>query len=516
MYLYILTLFVSAIAVFLVQPMFSRMILPLYGGSPSVWTTAMLFFQTALLAGYFYAHLLAARLSLKVQLGLHGLILALGALLLPVIPRPEINPFAGADFVPAELLGLMLVSVGLPFVIVSATAPCLQRWFSHTDHPQAADPYFLYAASNVGSILALLGYPFLVEPLVGLGRQAALWSGVYALLFALVLASGFWALRHQRAGDPQGGGEEADVLRGAARRPILFWLVLSAIPSALLHATTLHITTDIATAPLLWVVPLTLYLLTFVLAFARRQILPADIVLRYLVPIPVLLAILTISLPLVWLFGLVVALALLFILTLACHQRLASLRPDASGLTLFYLVMATGGVVGGVFATLLAPVLFTRQYEFPLLIAASLVVLPAAAPSIDRRWWLWLPLALLVAAAGLALHWFELGRIAIILFLLLVLVGGTAFKNAPRGLAAIFAGAVIGLWAVKDNHVLERERSFFGIYTVASDEDEATGPASGSATARPCMACSRSIPTCATRRFPITIPTGRSVRSCRK
>ncbi|MCB9942417.1 MAG: fused MFS/spermidine synthase [Geminicoccaceae bacterium] len=466
MKIFAVTLFTSAVAVFLIQPMFSRMVLPIYGGSPAVWTTAMLFFQTALLAGYLYAHLLAARWTLRRQLIVHSTVLLLGLLALPILPRPELNPFADTGWVPARLLGLMLVSVGLPFVIVSASAPFLQRWFSQTDDENAADPYFLYASSNAGSILALLGYPFIVEPLIGLRHQAVLWTVIYLALCALVVACGIQALRHERPAGQTAVSRHGMPDGAVGASGIVSWLLLAALPSGLLHATTLHITTDIVSAPMVWVIPLTLYLLTFIIAFARSPIFRADFVLRFLVPIPVMLAIVAFGLPLNWLFELVVALALLFVLALACHQRLASLRPDAQHLTLFYLVMATGGVAGGTFSTLIAPLIFSRQYELPLLIAASLCSLPAMSPSMDRRWWLYLAGGAILILLEPVLNRLDPDFSWLPLFLVLVPVFGTILKNAPRGLATIFMSSIFGLWWAGSPEVLLRERSFFGIYTV--------------------------------------------------
>jgi hypothetical protein len=196
MHLFSLTLFTSALALFWIQPLFTRLMLPMFGGSPAVWTTAVLFFQTALLVGYLYAHLLSARLSTVRQVRLHVLVLFFGFIALPLTSSPDIDIGELTEWPPARLLGLMSVAIGLPFVCVSATAPCLQRWFSSTSHRHASDPYFLYAASNAGSIVALLSYPIIVEPLAGLTRQAELWGCLYASLTVLVALCGWWAVRN--------------------------------------------------------------------------------------------------------------------------------------------------------------------------------------------------------------------------------------------------------------------------------------------------------------------------------
>src|SRR5262245_17073413 len=278
--LYALTLFLSAFLLFAVQPMFTKMVLPLLGGSAAVWNTAVVFFQGTLLCGYFYAHLSTRLLGLRRQTILHALVLLSAFLVLPIGVAKGWEPPTAERQIP-WLIGLLAVSIGLPFFAVSATAPLLQKWFAHTDHPAAGDPYFLYGGSNLGSLAALLSYPFLIEPALGLHAQGIAWTLGYAALVGTIATCGAILWRRFRADEatsatPDQEGLITDVtwkLRGR-------WLALSAVPSALLLGVTLHVSTDIAAAPFLWVLPLTLYLLTFVLVFARRPILSPKWMLR--------------------------------------------------------------------------------------------------------------------------------------------------------------------------------------------------------------------------------------------
>lgn len=364
---YALAVFLSAGLLFVVEPMVGKMVVPILGGTPAVWTTCLLFFQVGLLAGYLYAHLLPARLSLRTQAWLHVGLLVVAAATLPValpsgdLPRPGQSPVLW-------LLLALAGTVGAPFVLLAATAPLLQRWFSRLDHPSAIDPYFLYAASNLGSFAGLLAYPFVVEPWFGLPAQRAGWSGAY---FALIGAIGLAALLtfRQSVKPAAAAVERPDSAPGSGGSPWR-WLLLAAVPSSLLLAVTTRVSTDIAAVPLLWVVPLALYLLSFVASFARRPWIPAGIAEQWL-PL-MLLELIAAALgggPL-WV-NLALNYGMLFVAGLLCHGELARLRPPASRLTEFYLWVAVGGALGGAFNVLLAPVLFSSVAEYPLAIAAA-------------------------------------------------------------------------------------------------------------------------------------------------
>jgi SAM-dependent methyltransferase len=488
--LYTVTIFVGATLLFLLQPMFARLVLPLLGGSPAVWNTAMVFFQAALLAGYAYAHVSLRRLGARRQPSWHLLLMLLPFAVLPVAVRSGWSP--PVDTNPALwLLALMTIAIGLPFFVVSTSSSILQGWFSTSNHPRARDPYFLYAASNAGSMLALLGYPLLVEPNLTLPRQSLLWSWGYGLLVVLTAACA-WRLRRQ-SGIAAGPAMPADLKfqvsdfrSGPAARPDrrkrLRWVVLSFLPSSLLLGVTSHLSTEVAAIPLMWVVPLALYLATFVLVFARRPWIRADLLRR---AFPILLV------PLVMLFDLhatepvgglaLLHLAVFFVAALLCHGELAASRPAAENVTEFYLWLAVGGALGGIFNGLVAPLVFRSVAEYPLALAlsAAFALQPAGAAG-ARPWrpvrgdWLW-PSLLGAGIAGTILGLERAG-----------LGGGTAAPGIVFGLGAVacflfstrplrFAlgiGALLlaGLaFEGQRGGLLHIERSFFGVHRVTVD-----------------------------------------------
>ena len=385
------TIFAAASLLFLVQPMFARMALPLLGGAPAVWNTAMVFYQAVLLAGYAYAHVTTRWLGARRQAGLHLLILLVPLLALPIalpagwIPPGDTNPIPW-------LLALLAAAVGLPFFAVSATSPVLQAWFATTGHPAARDPYVLYAASNVGSLLALLAYPVLVERFVHLDSQSRLWAWGYGIL--VVLAAGC-ALALWRAGSPNRGEEPGSAATtaplaaaelGDADQAITpgrcaRWVLLAAVPSSLMLSVTTYLSTDIAAIPLLWIVPLAIYLLTFALVFGRRRLIPhrvwVDLLPVALLPL-VLVLVARANEPL--LLVIPTHLAVFFVAAMVCHGELARERPDPRHLTTYYLWLSVGGVVGGAFTALVAPRVFTNVLEYPLVLAL-LPLLPSRPPS---------------------------------------------------------------------------------------------------------------------------------------
>lgn len=462
---------------FLVQPLVARIALPLLGGAPSVWNTAMVFYQAALLAGYAYAHALQ-RLPLRAQAGVHLAFLLAAALTLPLgLPTGRLPP-------PGEearwLLLLLAGSIGPLFVAIAAQAPLMQAWFARSRDPEAREPWFLYAASNAGSLGGLLAYPFLFEPFTALPFQQGLWSALYLVLVALVGAAALALTR---------GGAAAAAAPRVRGTPIpvgrqIRWVLLAAVPSGLMISTTTHITTDIMAMPLLWVLPLSLYLLSFILVFGRHG---ARWFEAALLATPVLLllfgAVALVSLE--WaasLYGLA-SLFLLFAVAVALHGALAMSRPDVGGLTRFYLLLALGGVLGGLFAALLAPLLFDWVWEHPLLLLAAALLLPARpiSPRLARLW----------AGRGLASRALRVLTPGATLALSFVL--GTGFdpvEPAPWQVAAVaalvlvavlaigrpimfswaFAMLMLGVggWQQLDISTIEgaRTRSFFGIYTI--------------------------------------------------
>ncbi|MGP0074782.1 MAG: spermidine synthase [Bryobacteraceae bacterium] len=363
--LFPVTIFLSAFLLFQVQPMIGRYILPWFGGGPAVWTGCLLFFQACLLAGYTYAHWLGSLSNVRLQAGIHiGLLLA-SLLFLPLQPNAAVwRPPSGAD-PSARILLLLTVTVGGPYLLLSATAPLVQRWFT-IQNPEKS-PWRLYALSNFGSFLALLSYPFVFEPLLRLRTQGAIWSGLY-LVFAALCGFTAWRLRRvQRAPVSASGEPEARPTTAT----VLFWLGLSTCGSTLLVATTNQISQDIAVSPFLWVAALAIYLLTFVLAFEsdrfyRRTLFAIAAGLFA----PVACAIPTISIGLSLRSQLLVYLITLFVTCMICQGELARSRPSPRYLTTFYLTIAAGGALGGVFVALIAPRIFTEFSEYPIGLAA--------------------------------------------------------------------------------------------------------------------------------------------------
>jgi hypothetical protein len=433
--LYAATLFVSAFILFLVQPMIGKLLLPKLGGTPQVWNTCMVFFQMVLLAGYAYTHTISTRLRLRSQLMLHSTLLLLPFVVL-VVPWQEIlpgsplpqgpfdikqwTPSLGVNPIPSALTVLLII-VGLPFFVVSTTAPLLQKWFVHTGHPAARDPYFLYGASNLGSMLALLAYPAAIEPFARLQTQTWIWTAGYIVLVVFVLASVglVWAPSARRVGhedtlppapnpgpavEPEKPPEvgitakapQAGIRAGAPRAtPSIAlpeteqltwarrfkWIALAAIPSSMMLGVTTHITTDLSPVPLIWLIPLTLYLLSFILVFARWPVVWTEDphrVMVYLQPIALGFMLLSDFMHLghsylkAAIFFDVIG---FFFTTMVCHGELAKDRPSTRYLTEFYLMMSIGGMLGGMFNGLFAPNI-PYLFEFHAAIIAASFMRP--------------------------------------------------------------------------------------------------------------------------------------------
>lgn len=380
LWIFTAAVFLAAWLLFLVQPMVAKLILPLLGGSPGVWNTATLFFQAALLLGYLYAHLLGKLRRTSHQTLIHALILALAACLLPIgLPSGQAwTPSGGGDQSPALwTLWLLFAAVGAPFFALASAGPLLQRWFSSADHRRAKDPYFLYAASNAGSMLALIAYPFAVEPFTTLTHQRWGWSLGFLALAVLMLTAGTLAARRPAAPPAIAPSAPQPPPSWLARAR---WIILAFIPSSLMLGTTLYLTMDIAAVPLLWVAPLATYLLTFVLAFTAWSNVGQSLTrfAGWLVPIAALAAAILLILdkrePIAPIIA--IHLAVLFTISLACHGRLAAERPPVAHLTEFYLLLAVGGVLGGLFNALLAPVLFWGLAEYPIVIVLACLLRP--------------------------------------------------------------------------------------------------------------------------------------------
>jgi hypothetical protein len=525
-----LTLFLSSALLFFVEPMIGRLILPLLGGTPAVWNTCLVFFQTVLLGGYVYAHLLPTWLGERRHALLHAVFL-----LLPLVCLPIALPHAWAppdDSSPVFwVLGLLLLTVGLPFFAVATSSPLLQRWFACSNHPSSSDPYYLYAASNLGSLTALLGYPSLVEPLLTLADQGRFWMVGYVAFLLLTAGCAIWFWKTaaspraesirasgqnylsggrkppewsgtQGAYAPRSGfcplalsdgktGETpvplsaiaytsgsfshppAALALGWKRR--LRWLLLAFVPSSLMLSVTTYLTTDIAAIPLLWMAPLALYLLTFVLAFARKELISYRLLTRWM-PAVVLVLVLVLLSEATEPISLLVGLHLfgLFWISLVCHTTLARDRPPSERLTEFYLWLSIGGMLGGMFNALLAPLLFSTPAEYPLVLVLSCLLRPAPAQTLGVLD-IVLPLGLGLLTIALILSgpmlYLEPGPESLAWMFAAPLVICYLFYERPLrfglgiGVLLLAASAYDGVYG----RTLYRARSFFGVHRVTLD-----------------------------------------------
>jgi hypothetical protein len=529
--LYAFTLFLGAGLLFVVQPMVGKMVLPLLGGTPAVWSTCLVFFQTTLLAGYAYAHASTAVLGPSRQAIVHLVVLALPLAVLPL--GIDARLLRGGEANPVfDVLRVLSLSVGLPLLVVSATAPLLQKWFSRTRYRAAGDPYVLYAASNLGSMLALLGYPSLIEPRLPLRQggwlsQTALWSTGYVAL-AVLIALCAWLLWRAGAGPVAAAGADvpratadgpraaaagvpsdalpADPVDGLTDRDRLRWVALAFVPSSLLLGATTYITTDLAAVPLLWVLPLAVYLLTFILAFGRWPSRLHRIVVAATLPAVLVGIFLMVSEYRLRIWTTILChVALLLVVALACHGELALRRPPPRRLTEYYLWIAVGGALGGLFNALVAPNVFTSLVEYPLamVLACVLMARPRRVswePALNTAL-LTVELPLVVAALAFMLYSdsftvrFDFGFINRVLALPTgvtewittiersvnkVLAFGPPLvicfllrrRPVVLGLALIGVLVAAGYVDARKHDLVRQSRSFFGVLRVSRDRDE--------------------------------------------
>jgi len=484
--LFALAIFTSAMLVFIVEPMVTKLILPQLGGSAAVWNTAMVFFQAALLLGYGYAHVLQRVKSLRVQLCVHLVLLIIAALVLPlhisgVLGDPDSHhPILW-------LLGVLGLSIGAPFAVLSATAPLLQAWYARVrvDEPDAKNPYVLYAASNLGSFIALLAYPVVIEPLLTLKMQTFSWTMGYGLFFILaaILAVYSWGARGQPAAAAL---VRSDPIPWKSK---ITWVLLAAAPSSLMLGVTQHLTTDIASVPFLWVIPLALYLLTFVFAFSDKPPIPFHMTVLLQAAFVTVCAWMLPFSTVYWALLFALHLGTFFFTALLCHQGLAARRPPPDRLTEFYLLLSLGGVLGGAFNALLAPVIFDTVREYPLVLLLALFARPKPTEKPAMVEWYLCAAAVVLAAAppllflvmklkpdlARVLSWDLAAKASYIFF---GVAGVLAFmlrkqRNLMIGvltLLTVCAHTVAGryTWIAGD-------RSFFGILRVATYTDPTLG-----------------------------------------
>ncbi|HSZ82503.1 MAG TPA: fused MFS/spermidine synthase [Polyangia bacterium] len=479
--LFAVTLFTSSALLFFIEPVVGKSLLPSLGGGAAVWTTTVAFFQLALFAGYLYAHAVSARGGARRFAWAHVGALAVAAVWFARASRVVALP-AGTAHPTLWLFGTLALLVGAPFVLIAASTPLLHAWLAETE--DEGDPYFLFAASNAGSLLALVSYPAIVEPALGLGRQRQLWSVALFPFAALLLACAAVVSRGRRRARPAVATRAPSVRPPWAAR--LRWAALSAVPSSLLLSVTSYATTDLAALPLLWVLPLAIYLATFVIAFAPRPLVGAARV-QALQPFFLILIVVEFFLktnaaawPLIPIHGLA-----FFLMALGCHQTLAATRPAADRSTEFYLWVAAGGALGGLFNVFVAPLAFRTLLEYPLGLVAVALLRPRASawsPSLRaRRLDVALPLAfgaalLLATSASNRVQARPEAGVALLLASLIVplgLAGVSAYALRDRPLRfglALAAICVVGLGSVKrGDHVLLHARSFYGVHTVSDN-----------------------------------------------
>ena len=440
----------------------------------------MLFFQVLLLAGYSYVLATTAWIGPRKQAVLHVVVLVLSALYLPLTLVGSFGSVSEQKYPALWLFAYLLTAVGLPVFLISTTSPLLQKWFTRTSHVSANDPYFLFAVSNAGSLLALISYPLLLEPNLKLSRQSQLW--VVGFLVFLVLSLGCVVLLWKSSRT-----ETVDLTVQKSPLPYkrrLYWILLAFIPSSLLFGVTSYITTEIAPTPLLWTIPLALYLVTFVVAFARRTLLSERVTSTALGGLALLLTLVLAASATEPTTAIVLLhLCFFFVAALVCHGRLASDRPDATRLAEFYLCVAIGGMLGGLFNTLIAPIVFKTLIEYPLVVVLACLMRPLESTedsSRDRLLDFILPVGAGLVTIGLVflINQYDLRpavAVAIVFGIPLVMINHR-FRSRPvrfaLALGAVMLGSVV--YAETQNRTLHHERNFFGTLSVRLDQSGAT------------------------------------------
>lgn len=480
--LFSLTLFMSAALLFLLEPMFAKMTLPVLGGTTAVWATCMLFYQAMLLAGYAFANVLTRRMNYRQQALLFLALAFAPLMILPFsfpagrVPPGERNPIPW-------LLMILTIVVGLPFFVMSAITPTLQKWFEGIGHERSSDPYFLYAASNVGSMLGLLSYPILIEPRLSLAEQSRLWEYGYVLLVLLVVvcAVTLWlAPRQRNPSDPAPPQEDVPTSVPPFRERLL-WMALAFVPSSLMLGVTTVLTTEIPSIPMLWVLPLAVYLLSFILVFAKKPVISYSEAAER-TPLLILAGMIPLLLKASWPLYLAIAINLmtLFVVAVASHGELAKRRPPAEHLTGFYLWIALGGVLGGLFNAVIAPMIFSTVLEFPLALLCAALLRQVMVPAAERRRFNWLDVALPFAIGALAIILVRVPRkfgVEPGIIFHLIVFGPTvvlclSFGKRPIRFALGFAALLIAGTSYTGvyQHILSTQRSFYGINRVANDD----------------------------------------------
>lgn len=465
--------FLGSALLFLVQPMAAKMLLPVFGGSPAVWTAAMLFFQVALLGGYAYAHFSNQRLGARNQSRAHLVALFLVSILLIVTMNFQFiqslsSRFALTAFPALAVSVILFCTVGLGYFMVASGSPTLQRWFSTTEDKDAKDPYFLYATSNIGSLLGLFAYPFLIEPNFGLAEQLKMWRVGFTLLLVFYF---FCAVLLKQREPAQAEVKKKSSIEWSRRLKWVFW---SAVPSSALLGVTSYVSTNVAPIPLIWIVPLTLYLLTFIIAFAKKKVVESATVGRILPLLLVPLAFticLEASEPILIISGF--NLIVFFLVALLGHTRLSEDRPGVEDLTEFYLWISIGGAVGGAFNSLIAPAIFPTYFEYPLALGLACLIRPSTKQFEWNREWTFIVVVIAFAVVGTFKYsGMPPGQLRSALAIGIPLV--VTFAIVER--SAVFAIGIISIFAASQlfqiaapGQVLVTKRSFFGVHRVLNN-----------------------------------------------
>ncbi len=454
------SLFLSAILLFSIQPMVAKALLPVYGGTPAVWTVCMLFFQLTLLISYGYAWFLSFFKKTYQWRLMHIILIILSLAALPVLFHPysvEAQPELG-------ILYCLLSQIGLPILVIGASAPLLQFAYSQTKEKGATDPYFLYIASNLGSLCALLLYPWVIERFIGLNYQFHLWSiGYYFYLGLLILV--LCVGRYQPLVSAK------DAIKKWPWRDMFYWVYLGFVPCSLMLGVTLYITTDIAATPLFWVLPLALYLFSFVVTFTTKPIISPTWVIRnymFFLIFPILGFIFGISLINAWQLVLFNLLSF-FILIILCHSQLFQSRPNPQFLTLFYFCMAFGGVLAGIFNGIVAPHCFNQVYEYPLTILLCMLVLPTKKPK--EGWWLPVVVFTLVLFYYFVPSIYEYSTFRPVAIFALILIAITQQNKFSLFFAMLILFGLLFMPFFNENHILLQERNFYGVKQVLEKEN---------------------------------------------
>ncbi|MEO0381062.1 MAG: fused MFS/spermidine synthase, partial [Pseudomonadota bacterium] len=470
-----LTIFLSASLLFFVQPLFAKMVLPQIGGAPAVWTTAMLFFQLMLIAGYVYAHVLTRYVPAKLQLPVHVAFWAVALAFLP-LSSAEGWVYDATASTTWQTLQLFAMGVGVPFALLSANAPLLQAWYVRSGGYSAQDPYFLYGASNVGSLLALLAFPLVAEPLLGAEQISMTWAGGFVLFGALMILSGLQAKSVARP-STQAQASEAPTAAPSMKK-IATWMFIAFVPSSLMLTITTKISADLGALPLIWVIPLALYILSFVIAFSNRTFVPRKYLKIAAIASVAICAVLMSGRIIAWYAPITAILfaPALFVIAVQAHRTLYDRRPAAAHLTVFYIAMSVGGALGGVFNSILAPFLFTAIYEgYVTLVLIGVLFVVSGRVKADKRS---ISLAVLFAiTAALSFEFLTQGlglSMSVWVMIGVAVSFAVALSVLHRNPVAILLGlcTFLTLDLVKsptDN--LFRDRSFFGAHKVYNLEE---------------------------------------------